>query len=207
MKQNTDNNMDFEQMREQLALLEKKLESQEIINRDLIKASMRDKLKWIKQYIIGEMVVVPIMTLALIFFSLKYGIPVIFSIIVFVGCMIDIFLDWKVNVTPMKDSDFSEENLLETAKKLQKMKRQRKTQTIVGCILVVVIFAGLLVWAMTCNITDEGTIKNWAIQGGVVGGVVGSIIGVYAARKIYKKMQDTNDEVIRQIDEMTEGEE
>ena len=54
---------------------------------------------------------------------------------------------------------------------------------------------------------DEGTIKNWAIQGGVVGGVVGSIIGVYAARKIYKKMQDTNDEVIRQIDEMTEGEE
>ena len=45
-------------------------------------------------------------------------------------------------------------------------------------------------------------VSSSALVGGMVGGVIGCIIGLGLAIYLYRKMQNTNDDVIRQINEI-----
>jgi len=201
-------NLEFEQLKAQMAVLEKKIASQEIVNERLIRESMKDKMSWIKKYIFGELIAAPIAVLIWIGISLYAHIPLWLTLILALGCAIDIYFDWKVNITPIKDNDFDRQNLIETAEKLRKMKRQRAIQTIVGTVAVVLFL--LAAFAIACiknfkdvNPFDNLTPENVVLIGGVlIGGCVGCIIGIIVSAKIFKKMQQSNDQIIQQIEEI-----
>ena len=194
-------NLEFDQLRAQMAVLEKKIASQEIVNDRLIRESMKDKMSWIKKYIIGEIILVPIAILLWLSISIYAHIPLWITLVMAIGCAIDIYFDWKVNVTPIKDSAFDRQNLIETAEKLRVMKRQRAIQTVVGVVAVFLFFAAVIV-AFYLNNDDPST-WNSALVGVSVGLFIGIIVGAIAIAKIFKKMQQSNDKIIQQIEELT----
>ena len=46
-----------------------------------------------------------------------------------------------------------------------------------------------------------GDFQRGFTQGGIVGGTIGGVIGIFVAYRIYKKMQNINDDIINQISE------
>jgi len=201
---------ELEQMRAQMAAISRKLADQQIVNDRLMRESMKDKLAWIKRYIKLEMIVVPFAMLLWIGISLYAHIPLWFTLILFIGCCIDIYFDWKVNVTPIESNDFDRQNLVETADKLRQMKKVRAKQTIIGVVSVWLVFVamGVYVYLKHFRNTDFAHLStyNLIIIGGIAGLVVGCGVGAYLTRKIFRKMQQSNDDIIRQIEEITSEE-
>jgi len=200
-------NLDFEQLKSQMAMLDKKISSQEIVNDRLIRESMKDKMSWIKKYIFGELILVPIALIIWLGLSIHIHIPLWLTLIMAIGCAIDIYFDWKINITPIKDNDFDRQNLIETAEKLRKMKRQRATQTIVGIVTVLLLFAAIGVAIYLNNFRDAYLLCNpsmWnsALVAGCIGMLIGIVAGTICTVKIFKKMQRSNDKIIQQIEEI-----
>ena len=46
-----------------------------------------------------------------------------------------------------------------------------------------------------------GDFQRGFTQGGIVGGTIGGVIGIFVAYRIYKKIQNTNDDIINQMSE------
>ena len=46
-----------------------------------------------------------------------------------------------------------------------------------------------------------GDFQRGFTQGGIVGGTIGGVIGIFVAYRIYKKMQNTNDDIMNQMSE------
>ena len=69
-----DNNMtELEQMREQMAAFKSRLDKQQIINEQLARTSMGSKLSWIKKFVWGEIIVVPIFLIIMAVFHAGNG--------------------------------------------------------------------------------------------------------------------------------------
>jgi len=205
-------NNELEQMRVQMAALEKKIADQEIVNDRLIRESMKDKMSWIKRYILLEIAVTPIAALIWAAISRAAHIPLWFTLIFVVGCIIDIYYDWKINITPIKENDFDRQNLVDTAVKLRKMKSLRYKQTLAGVIFVVLFLTSIVAYAYFANVRgtdllDTSSDYNMAFLGGCIGLPIGIVFGIYLVRKVFRKMQRSNDDIIRQIEEITQGEE
>ena len=109
-------------------------------------------------------------------------------------------MDFFVN--RLSDKSIMNENLLELSQKLVKMKKIRKTQTIIGLIVVALWVAWLMyeVYTHGSNNISEEYAKMMMISMGI-GALIGGSIGV----SIYLKMQRTNDDLIQQIEDLTSG--
>jgi len=204
-------NGELEQLRNQMALLEKKLADQEIVNDRLIQDSMKDKLAWIRKYVILEMIAVPVIILIWAGISVFARIPLWVTAVMLVGCVVDVYYDWKINVTPIKENDFDRQNLIETAQKLREMKRLRCRQTIIGSVAVMLIFVIVGVYVYLNNFKDadllaQPSLRSSALIGGCVGLGIGIVVGAIAIWQLFKKMQRSNDELINRIEALT-GEE
>ena len=62
--------LELEQMREQMAALKRRLDNQEIINEQLIRNVMKNRLSWINSYVIFEAVAAPLLILELFLFDI-----------------------------------------------------------------------------------------------------------------------------------------
>lgn len=205
--ENKDTIQELEIMRQQMMALKDKLDSQEIVNDCLISNSMKEKMSWIKKYIIFEVGTLPL--IALIWSVVVYyaGISWWNFIVLMVACVVDVIVDYRINIHGMKDEDYKKCNLIETTQKLMKMKHQRFVQMMISVPIVVVWLLGFMVEVyMKIPSTIGNDFMNGAFIGGLVGAGIGGVIGVWTSIKIYKKMQHTNDEVISQINEMVNGE-
>jgi len=204
MEQNQ-NSSELEQMRSQLSMLKAELDQQALVNDKLMRASMRDRFKWVRNYIWAEIVVVPF-AIALWALLVRYfGLSQWFTVVLAIGCVVDVALDWRVNLTPLKEASFERQNLVETARKLQRMKQLRKWQTIAGTVLVCLL---LLAIAGAIALKLMGTFSwqnehSMMLVGGIVGLLVGCCVGVWAIRKVYGKMQTVNDQILTDIQELT----
>jgi len=204
-------NNELEQMKAQMAALEKKIADQEIVNDRLLGESMKNKMSWIKRYIVGEMIAIPIAALIWISISKYAGIPLWFTLIFVVGCVIDVYYDWKVNVTPIRENNFCRQNLVETAEKLRKMKKLRYKQTLIGTPLAIAFFAAIIAYAYFANVRgtdlfDTTSDYNMAFLGCCIGLLIGSAVAICLIAKLLRKMQQSNDAIIRQIEEITREE-
>lgn len=192
-------NNELELMRQQLAILNKKLEGQEIVNDRLMREAMKNKMSWIKKFIWTEIIIVPISILIFLLiavcFHLSFGPVVVVGIL----CVIDVVLDYKIN--KIGDEEFLQGNLTETATKLIRMKKLRVIQIAVE-IPVLIIWAIWFSIDFFYHIPSEGSMHGVMVAG-IIGGGIGGIIGAVVVYIILRKMQHTNDEVISQIQELT----
>ena len=194
------NNNELEIMRSQMASFKKQLEQQEIINSRIMAESMKKKFSWIKRMIIGEIILTPI--LLYLAFAAKYYYDLSWwSVSTFVILLLcDVWCDYDINMRAIKNSDYSRDNLVNTMEKLLRMKQRRTKQTAIMLIALI----GLIIWfsieiSLHLMSIDADT-GMWDV---FYGGVVGGVIGIAVSWWIYCKMQKTNDEIIKQIEEVS----
>ena len=194
------NNNELEIMRSQMASFKKQLEQQEIINRRIMSESMKKKFSWIKKMIIGEIILIPIFLYlafaAKYYFDLSWWSVATFGILL----LCDVWCDYDINMRAIKDSDNSHDNLIDTIEKLVKMKQRRAKQTAIMLTATIVMSIWLLIEIGFHLIAINADTGMWLV---LYGGGTGAFIGVVVAWWIYRKMQKTNDEMIKQIEEIS----
>ena len=198
-----DNNMtELEQMREQMAAFKSRLDKQQIINEQLVRTSMGSKLSWIKKFVWGEIIAVPILLIIMALFHAGNGLSWWLYGFLALGLIADATGDYIINRIPK--SQLLSGDLVETSKRLAEMKKQRTSWFVAGVIFLVI----WLVWfcievAMRldcgCTLPHHGTVV--AIMIGAI--VVGALIGGVIAWLILRKMQRTNNQLIEQIEQIT----
>ena len=194
------NNNELEIMRSQMASFKKQLEQQEIINSRIMAESMKKKFSWIKRMIIGEIILIPIFLY--LAFAAKYYLDLSWwstsTFIILLLC--DVWCDYDINMRAIKNSDYSRDNLVNTMEKLIRMKQRRTKQTAIMLIALI----GLIIW-LSIEISLHLISINAAtgMWGVFYGGVEGGVIGIAVSWWIYRKMQKTNDEMIKQIEEIS----
>lgn len=193
-------NNELEIMRSQMASFKKQLEQQEIINSRIMSESMKKKFSWIKKMIIGEIILIPIFLY--LAFAAKYNFNLSWwSVVTFVILLLcDVWCDYDINMRAIKDSDYSRDNLIDTIEKLVKMKQRRAKQTAIMLTATIVMSIWLLIEIGFHLIAINADTGMWFV---FYGGGTGAFIGVAVAWWIYQKMQKTNDEMIKQIEEVS----
>lgn len=194
------NDKELEVMREQLATLNKKLEDQAIVNDKLMRNAMKNKMSWIKKLVWAEIIAVPFFIL--IFFSFAAGFGISFTPIIVLSIILiaSVCLDYKIN--KIGEGDLFTGNLKETAVKLTKMKKYRLRSEIGQTILCLIIMFWIG-YDIFIHIPATGILKG-AVIAGLIGGAIGAVSGIIASIYLIRKMQRTNDEIIQQINELTE---
>lgn len=194
---------ELELMHQQMDTLKTKLNEQQIINDKLLKQSMKSKMGWIKKFIWIELLV--LLPFVGIMFAIEkfdlhyswwsYGVLMLFMVA-------DVLFDYRINVMALKDVDYEKDNLVQTAGKLLKMKHYRKLHTTIGLPLATLVLAwmGIEVYFNNSHTQDGNTFLLILLIACIIGFCIGLAIGLF----ILHKMQKTNDELIRQMKEITE---
>lgn len=193
-------NNELEIMRSQMASFKKQLEQQEIINSRIMAESMKKKFSWIKKMIIGEIILIPIFLY--LAFAAKYYLDLSWwstsTFIILLLC--DVWCDYDINMRAIKNSDYSRDNLVNTMEKLLRMKQRRTKQAAVMLITLI----GLIIWfSIEISLHLMSIDADTGMWGVFYGGVVGGVIGIAVSWWIYRKMQKTNDEMIKHIEEIS----
>ncbi|MEE1317641.1 MAG: hypothetical protein U0K35_10500 [Prevotella sp.] len=199
--ENNNTNNELELLRQQMNVLKEKLDAQEIVNDRLVAKSMRKEMSWIKKYIYVQFALIPFV--ALIWVGVKYILGLSwwnYSFLMLV-CVISVYVDYVINVKVLSNADYHKNNLIETARKLVKMKRQRTIQMIVEILLLILWLIWTFLEVNSAQSTATG-LRQSLLQGGIIGGYIGGVIGIIVAFVIFYKMQRTNDRMIEQIDDM-----
>lgn len=207
MINDNNNNNELEIMRTQLNALKSQLAQQEIVTENLIIDAMKKKMTWIKKYVFFQICLIPVLAIVWAAIAPICGISWWNYAFLITMCCIDVFADYRINVTALSDDDYLSGNLVTTVKKLLKMKRYRALQMAICIPLIIVwlLWAGIEAYNALPEATSE--FQEAFISGGLIGGVIGGICGLIFAFSIYRKMQRTNDEVIAQINDLTKPEE
>ena len=187
------NTAELNEMKEQIALLRRKLEKETIVNEKLIRASMRDKLKAVKRrsYILCAVVIgacplwaSPIFDFHSIWFM---GVTIAF---LFIAVAYEIYCNQLLST-----QNYVNGNLIDEARKLNRYK-QLSRQWHWFSIPFLFIWLSWFVYEAT-SVGDFHA--NNILIGGLIGGTIGGVIGW----RIYRKGQNAVSEVIEQIEELT----
>ena len=192
---NKENINELEAMRSQFDILKNKLNNQDIINDQLLRNAMSEKMSWIMKYVWFELLVL-LPLCALSFYGMRLlipGLPLAPMVCILLLVAISIALDFYFNRT--SENDWNTENLVTTGRKLIIMKRLRWTQVAVSMPIAILLFF----WYASGFDGEEAEVIN---IGMIVGGVIGAIVGLV----ILVKMNRTNDALINQIRELTKEE-
>lgn len=200
--QNIENAGELQDMRRQLAEMKAQLDQQAIVNDKMLSETMSGKMSWIRKLIVTEMASIPFIVVLFIFIKKfmclswwNYGFMVVM-------CIIDTYLDYRINIKALGGSDYLRDNLLTTMRKLEKMKRQRRIQqyVMIPLLMVWLFWSGLESYFSLPN--GINCIEDAMMFGGAVGMLAGGVIGMIAAVFIYLKMQKTNDSMIDSIKDL-----
>ena len=199
--ENNNTNNELELLRQQMNMLKEKLDAQEIINDKLFTKSMRKEMSWIKKYVYIQFALIPFVALIWVGVKFTLGLSWWNYAYLMLLCVFFVYIDYVINVKALSNADYHKNNLIETARKLAKMKRQRSIQMIVEILLLIVWLIWTFFEVNAAQSTATG-IRQSLLQGGIIGGYIGGIIGIIVAFVIFYKMQRTNDRLIEQIDDM-----
>lgn len=196
---------ELEQMREQMQVLREKLEKQEIVNDKLVRRAVKSKMSWIKKFVYIEFLLLPI--IALVWFGIKemFDLSWFNYAVLMVMCTIDAAWDYRINVASLDLEKVEDHNLTDTMHKLVTMKQMRAKSFFIMMPLCALwfVWTGVEMWQNVDSLGDADSILRAAGYGGFGGLIIGIPIGLFAAFRIYRKMQNTNDELISQIEEFS----
>ena len=187
---------EFEEMKAQLALLNKKLEKEAIINERLIRRAMKNKAWGIRRKIMVESIACLIMIPYFIWVMPTTGLSMVFC------CTVAFFmlLALVYNVYIYKDfspQEFLLGSLVEARRKTLKLKRLYSSWLKFVGIPFIVLFFSWFVYDRSQ--VYQGEDLGGHITAGVVGGVIGGIVGTFQ----YRKIQRTADEILQQIEDIS----
>ena len=201
METNNNNINELEQLREQMSIFKDKLNKQHIINDQLVRNTMKSKLSWIKSFVWGEIIIIPILLLGMAVFHAGTGLSWWLYGFLAIGLIADATGDFIINRIPK--GQLLSGDLVETSKRLVKMKKQRTSWFIIGLIFVTIWLVWFIVELVLktdpgCALPDHNLVIAIMAIAVAVGGVIGGIISWL----IFRKMQRTNNQLIEQINQV-----
>jgi len=202
MDNNINNDLQLEQMRQQMTELKQQLDRQEIVNEQLLRQSMTSKMSWIKRYIWLEMALIPILLLILAPIHAMLGLSWWLYGFLAVMLVVDVAADWRIN--HVDRNQLLTGNLVEASRRLTLMKKQRAWSFALGILGVIIWIVWFLYELQCASGMQSSDFLNGFAMGGFFGGIIGGVIGLVVAIIIFYKMQRTNDEVLAQIDQLTQ---
>lgn len=202
METNNNNINELEQLREQMSIFKDKLNKQQIINDQLVRNTMKSKLSWIKSFVWGEIIIIPILLLGMAVFHAGTGLSWWLYGFLAIGLIADATGDFIINRIPK--GQLLSGDLVETSKRLVKMKKQRTSWFIIGLIFVTIWLVWLIVELVLktdpgCALPDHNLVIAIMAIAVAVGGVIGGIVSWF----IFRKMQRTNNDIIDQLKQIT----
>ena len=190
MEKNTMDHM--EELKQQFAILTDKLESQEINNERLLRTVIKTKMKSINKYYYWVLFLgLPVIVLCFQSLYNEGQVSLLFYVSTVLIAALDIIVEMVINKTG--NNLWQEADLLTARQTLVQMKQRRKKVEIIS-IPLVMIWLSFLAFELFRNSTDALMLSTLA----VIGGMVGLGMGLLA----YRDMQRTNDELIREIDQL-----
>lgn len=190
MEKNTIDHM--EELKQQFAILTDKLESQEINNERLLRTVMKTKMKSINKYYYWLFFLgLPIIILCFQTFYCKGQVSLLFYVSTVLLAVLDTICGMVIN--KMGNNQWQEADLLTARQTLVQMKQRRKKGEIIS-IPLGIIWLSFFVLEVFRSSANAFMLSTFA----VIGGLLGLGIGLLA----YRKMQRTNDELIREIDQL-----
>lgn len=204
METNNNNMTELEQMREQMSIFKSQLDKQQIINEQLVRNTMGNKMSWIKKFIWVEIILVPIILIIMASFHASEGLSWWLFAFLAIGLIADTTGDFIINRIPK--GQMLSGDLVETSQRLIKMKKQRTSWFIAGSIFLTI----WLVWfiieiVMKLNVIGcNEPSHNLVVTIMVTALIIGCLIGFLVAWLIFRKMQKTNNQIIEQINQITQ---
>lgn len=189
-----DNINELEEIRQQISELKQRLNRETTLNEQLLHDSLKSKMRSV-HHIVWQIIVIGILGIAAwCYLGCLWNLSPYFvgiTILMFIASMSAEYL-----INRMHERDFSV-NLSEAVARLVRMKRMRNIQVLAGFAFLLVVWGPWMVCEMFPKFEPEMRM-SMAIGMGI-GGIIGAIRGL----TFYFKMQRTNDEMIRQIEEFT----
>ena len=188
---------EIEIMRQQLAAMKRQLDTQQIVNRELLRKVMRGKASWLNKFVNIEIITLPVVYLLFVIISAAYGISQWYAFAFLILSALDTVFDWRTVRIPT--DMFGSASILELKKFLLRQKRERYIQICVGiplCIMWIIAFFTAMVRKVDMTSDD---LEQAVRAGGLFGGIIGGMVGVVVVIVLYRKIQRTNDTLLRDI--------
>lgn len=196
MEKENINHMD--ELKQQFALLTQRLESQPINNDKLLKTVIGNRMKWIAKYVYLKIVLFfPLAALLYYYFYQRGMISLTFLVLTLLLCVLELYFDTVIN--HIQGKGWLEKDLLTSRQLLVKMK-QRRTQLILAEIPISIVWVLVFFFEIISYQPDN---PAYAVAMGTGIGI-GALAGAVIAYLVFKKMQRTNDELLREIDRLKE---
>lgn len=193
--QNNMNETQFEDMRNQLGTLKKKLDEQEIVNDRLIRRSMKQEANKIsRRYNIIMAVCILMIPYTYVVFIMKLGLSLAF----WIGTSIFMLICGGVtyyNSLNVTNANMMNKNLIEVGQKMARAKKFDANWLFFG-IPAVIVWLAWLVWELYQLNADAA---RYSLYGVVCGAILGSIVGIKIHTRTLKQYQD----IIDQIEDLT----
>ena len=198
----TNNNFnDFDELndlRRQISDLKHKVDQQGRLNEDLVKRAIQTKMRGVHRTItvLGLLAIAVIPLYLLMKFEDGFSWPfTIFTIIFLLGCVASDYFINRMDVSHMG------EDMVETARKLTQMKKNRSISQKIGLSVALVWLAWFCYEFYLTHL--EVMQSQSAIAIVIFMFFFAAIIGALSGYMVYRKMQRANDEMIDQINELT----
>lgn len=187
-------------LREQLGALKKSLDQSQIVNRRLMITVMKQKSSWLDRLVKSELIIVPVSFLIILAVSQSLGITPWLAISFFILAAIDTVIDFRT--VRISANDFSDD-MVSLRRKLIVQKRRRFQQLAVSTPLSLI----WMCWFLAEMVLPHHSAKDLLDTSGplfwvlLVEIIVCCALTIGIIVYIYRKMQRTNNELIRSIDE------
>ena len=195
--ENLNDTLILQQMRSQMSLLNKKLEKEHILNEQLMRNAMKDKISSLRKERWYGLAVFILMIPCLYYLYVGLGLSLLFTavtFIFFVLCITVTFKQWQ----QVKEEDFMSGNLCETVKKVARMYKHNSQWLFFG-VPFAIIWISWFYYELAYLPND-----NPRIQGALIGGCIGFIIGGCFGVHYYLKKQRILKDMMHQIENYTE---
>lgn len=186
---------EFEIMRQQLASMKQQLDTQKIVNKNLMCKVMKAKASWINRLVSAEFVILPIAFLLIWVICHFHHLSQWYSITFLVCGGIDVILDMRTLRIPPRI--FSSYSIIDLKKFMARRKKELFIQTCCGgafSVIWIMLFLYSLATSEVSQLYDE-PVKDAGIISGIIGGAAALII----IAVVYRKIQCTNREILNEV--------
>lgn len=188
----------FEEMRQQMAILKEKLQKQEIVNEKQMRNAIVKKLhrvtlsKWAKLLLILlALVYVPSMLHFILHFPLWY--VALTAVFFATSAVWDFYF-----IRPISDNHLSRSQLLETSRRLVRMKKMNARWLCFSIPFLLLWLSGFYYL-----LTKDVNLPEDAMQGLIFGALIGLLAGGVLGTIMYLKQQRRAQDIVDQIEEFT----
>ena len=200
MENNTLLSHELEQMRSQIGMLKQKLEQQAIVNDTHIRNSMKSKISDLNRTVLGTIFagIFAVIFAPMTFYINGCSLAFIIATAVMLAVCLGLTIVQKINLGSMMD--LSQDNLVETAEKLSKVRTHYKEWYRIA-IPMLLVWVGWMIYEMVNTIGIESPTAIGFYCGAGVGLLIGGIIGSRINRKVVRQAN----EILAQIEELQQS--